>query len=180
MRAGFFLDGTPDPLLDRDETAEAEMDLIMNLITGIRNIRGEMNLAPSLALKAVIQSSKASVQKSVQTYRDLIMNLGRLDTLTVSEPGGRPGAAATAVIPGATVYVPLEGILDVEKETARLEKELNKLDTELVKLSKKLNNEDYINKAPADVVEKTKGKYTQLTEKQQKLQTHLERVKALG
>ncbi len=180
MQARFFLDGAPDPLLERDETSEAEMDLIMNLITGVRNIRGEMNLAPSLALQAIIHSPEESVRKSVQAYEDLIKNLGRLDTLTVSEPGARPNAAATAVMPGATVYVPLEGILDVEKETARLDKELNKIDTELVKLSKKLNNEDYINKAPAQVVEKTKGKYAQLTEKQQKLQAHLERVKALG
>ena len=77
------------------------------------------------------------------------------------------------------MYVPLEGILDVDKETERLGKELNKLDAELVKLSKKLNNQDYLNKAPADVVLKTKDKHAQLTEKQQKLQTQLDRVKAL-
>jgi valyl-tRNA synthetase len=179
MRAEFPLGDTPDPLLERNEAAESEMTLFMDVITGVRNIRGEMNLAPSLALNAIVQSPDATVRASIETYRDLIMNLARLENLTVSEPGKRPGAAATAVMPEATVYVPLEGVLDVDKETGRLEKELNKLDGELAKLAKKLGNQDYLAKAPAPVVQKTKDKHAGLTEKQQKIQGQLERVKAL-
>jgi len=179
MGAAFPLNAAPDPLLNRDEAAESEMNLIMDTITGVRNIRGEMNLAPSLALKALVQSPEDSVRGTLESYRDLIVNIARLETLTISEPGQRPGAAATAVMPEATVYVPLEGVLDVDKETGRLEKELNKLDGELVKLAKKLGNQDYLAKAPAEVVQKTKDKHTELSEKQQKLEAQLERVKGL-
>jgi len=179
MRADFPLNGDPGPLLQRNEAVETEMNLIMDIITGVRNIRGEMNLAPSLALKAIVQSPEASVRGTLEIYRDLVINLARLEELTVNEPGKRPGAAATAVTPGATIYVPLEGVLDVEKETGRLEKELKKLDGELVKLSKKLGNQDYLAKAPAEVVQKTKDKHTGLSEKQKKIQAQLERVEAL-
>jgi len=179
MGAEFPLNGAPDPLLVRDEAAETEMNLIIDTITGVRNIRGEMNLAPSQALKALVQSPEASVRESLENFRGLIMNIARLEELTVTEPGKRPGAAATAVIPEATVYVPLEGVLDVDKETGRLEKEIKKLDGELVKLSKKLDNQDYLSKAPAEVVQKTKDKHAELSEKQQKLEAQLERVRAL-
>jgi valyl-tRNA synthetase len=168
-----------DDLLVRDEAAEAEMILIMDTITGVRNIRGEMNLSPSQPLKAVVHSPDTTIRESLENFQALIKNIARLETLTVSEPGQRPAAAATAVLPDATIYVPLEGILDVDKETARLEKELKKLDGELVKLSKKLGNEDYLAKAPADVVQKTKDKHSELSEKQKKIEGQLERVKAL-
>jgi valyl-tRNA synthetase len=179
MGAQFPLAAAPDDLLVRDEVAEAEMTLIIDAITGVRNIRGEMNLSPSQALKAVVHSPEPSVRGSLENFKDLIMNIARLESLTVSEPGQRPGAAATAVMPETTVYVPLEGVLDVDKETARLEKEIKKLDGELVKLSKKLGNQDYLAKAPAEVVQKTRDKHAGLSEKQQKLQAQLERVEAL-
>ncbi len=172
---------TPDNAgLHRDEAAEAQMNLIMDVITGIRNIRGEMNLAPSMKLAALVQSASDKNRSVLDAHRDLIENIARLSALDIMPSGERPPSAATAIISGATVFVPLEGVLDVAKETERLEKELKKIGVELSKVSKKLNNEDFLGKAPADVVEKVKEKHQQFLEKQQKLQANLERVRNLA
>jgi valyl-tRNA synthetase len=80
------------------------------------------------------------------------------------------------VVGGATIFVPLEGVIDFSKEALRLEKEINKLDKELAGVSKKLENENFLNKAPHDVVEQVKTKHSGLQEKQQKLVSHLKRI----
>jgi valyl-tRNA synthetase len=180
MQAQFPLLKPESAGLNRDATAEAQMNLIVEVITGVRNIRGEMNLSPSMMLSAQIQSPDDEHRTILETYRELIKNIARLSDLTVTSPGERPPSAATAIISGATVFVPLEGVLDVAKETDRLEKELKKIGVELTKVSKKLNNEDFLGKAPANVVEKVKEKHRQFLEKQQKLQANLERVRTLA
>jgi valyl-tRNA synthetase len=83
------------------------------------------------------------------------------------------------VVGGATIFVPLEGIIDFGKEAQRLEKEMNKLEKELAAVSKKLENENFLNKAPQDVVEQVKAKHAGFQEKQQKLASHLKRIQAL-
>ena len=88
-------------------------------------------------------------------------------------------ARRTAVVGGATIFIPLEGIIDFNKEAQRLEKEMAKLSKELATVSKKLENESFLSKAPQDVVAQVKRKHSDLREKQQKLQSHLERIKAL-
>jgi len=81
------------------------------------------------------------------------------------------------VVNNATIFVSLEGIIDFAKETQRLEKEINKLEAELVTVSKKLSNEGFLGKAPADVIEKVREKQGVLLEKQNKIQTNLDRIK---
>jgi len=147
------------------------------VITGIRNVRGEMNIAPSLALQVQVQSEDDQARQIITAHRDLIINLARLDSLSVAEPGAKPKSSATAVISRASIYVSLEGIIDFAKETGRLEKELKKLDAELTTVAKKLENEGFLSKAPADVIEKVRQKQSDLLEKQQKIQTNLDKIK---
>jgi valyl-tRNA synthetase len=91
----------------------------------------------------------------------------------------RPKSAATSVVDNTTIFVHLEGIIDFVQEMNRLDKEINKLTNELSIVSKKLRNEDFLSKAPKDVVEKVKEKQEALMEKQQKLQTNLDKIKEL-
>ena len=91
----------------------------------------------------------------------------------------RPRSAATAVVDNATIFVHLEGIIDFAQEINRLDKEINKLTNELSIVLKKLGNEDFLSKAPKDVVEKVKEKHKTLMEKQQKLQTNLDKIRKL-
>ncbi|MGD2015263.1 MAG: valine--tRNA ligase [Desulfobacterales bacterium] len=161
------------------QTAESKMIILMDVITGIRNVRGEMNISPNLALEVLIQSDDVLARKIIETHQDIIVNLARLSSLEVQQAGKRPKSSATAVVNSASIFVFLEGIIDFSKEAQRLEKEIKKLTTELTTVAKKLQNEEFLSKAPPDVIEKVKDKQGVLLEKQQKIQKNLDRIKAL-
>jgi len=162
---------------ERNQQSESEMAVLMDVITGIRNVRGEMNLAPSLALPVTVQSEDGPTREIIESQRDLIINLARLSALTVDETAHRPASSATAVVQNATIFVDLAGIIDFAKEIQRLEKEMNKLAVELEKVGKKLENEGFLSKAPADVIEKVRDKQSALLEKQRKFKMNLDRIK---
>jgi valyl-tRNA synthetase len=166
--------GAPDP------EAEERMGLLIQIISGIRNIRGEMGLAPGSSLDAVIFVPGETARRTLDEHRDIIINLARLKSLTLSASPERPKASATAVAGEATIYVLLEGILDFAKETERLEKELGKVAKELAALMKKLQNQDFLAKAPAEVVAKVKDQQQGLLEKQQKLEVNLQKIRSYG
>ncbi len=163
----------------QNSDSEKAMDLVIGIVTGIRNVRGEMNLSPSLALDAVIHSEEDTHRKTILSHEHLIAHLARLNSLSMNRSARQPKAAATAVVDGATIYVPLEGVIDFSKEIQRLEKEIGKLSQELSTVDKKLGNEAFLNKAPADVVAKVKEKQTLLSEKLEKLEINLDRIKAM-
>jgi valyl-tRNA synthetase len=179
MKASFRSEKKESTIIKPDKNAETQMALIMDIITGIRNVRGEMNISPSELLNAKIQAKDTETKATVLSHQDIINDLARLDSLSVLESETRPKTAAAAIVDGAVIYVALEGIIDFEKETQRLEKEINKLSKELISASKKLYNEDFLNKAPQDVVDKVKEKHDLLIEKQQKLKSNLEKIHAL-
>ncbi len=179
MRAKFPASSSDYLITEKDPEAESKMEVITEIISGIRNIRGEMNIAPSLTLEASVQSQDELKIETLKQYQDIIINLARLKSFSVSESGIKPKSSATAIVNGASIFVSLEGIIDFAKEAGRLEKEINKLTKELSAVSNKLSNENFLNKAPADVVEKVKEKNTALLEKQQKLQANLEKIKEI-
>ncbi|MBW2355578.1 MAG: valine--tRNA ligase [Deltaproteobacteria bacterium] len=162
-----------------DPGAENAMALVMGVITGIRNIRGEMNIAPGLALAAQVQASDPDTRALLENEQALISQLSRLKALTVSPPGARPSGAATAIVDGAAVYVSLEGIIDLDKETERLTRELAKIAKDMGSLSKKLNNQDFLAKAPGEVVEGVREKHSALADKQQKIEANLARIREM-
>ena len=180
MRASYPLDNRHQPALETDAEAESEMKLVIDIITGVRNIRGEMDLSPSLKVTVEFQSEITSYRSIVENHRDLIINLARVSELTTREPGMRPAAAATAIIEGGVIFVPLEGIIDLDKEKERLEKRINKINAELAPVIKKLNNEDFLNKAPENVVANVHEKQAQLQQTLSKLETTLAKVKEMS
>ena len=162
---------------EQGRQSEAKMEVLMGVISGIRNVRGEMNITPSSKLQVMIQSEDSQTREIIEAQRELVINLARLKDLAVEDAGQRPKSSATAVVDKATVFVDLEGIIDFARESQRLEKEINKLNVELTKVGKKLENDGFLSKAPAEVVGKVREKQNALLEKQQKLQMNLERIK---
>jgi valyl-tRNA synthetase len=154
------------------------MGLLIDVISGIRNIRGEMGIAPGMSLDAVVYAGARAARTTLEGHRDLIVNLARLSSVTLTENPERPKASASAVARGVSIYVRLEGIIDFARETERLAKELGKVAKELASLSRKLQNQDFRSKAPAEVVAKVRDQQQALIEKQQKLQGHLDMIKA--
>ena len=159
-----------------DAEAEAAMELIKRVITGIRNIRGEMNIAPSMQLNATVISSEAKIREVLEQHRDMVGLLARLASLSILESAEKQATSATSIIEGATLFVSLEGIIDFDKEIRRLEKEINKVKNEIEPLSKKLKNQGFLQKAPELVVQKVKERHQMLAKKRQKLDANLHTI----
>ncbi|MBI5695756.1 MAG: valine--tRNA ligase [Nitrospirae bacterium] len=160
----------------RNEVAESEMKMVIDIITGIRNIRGEMNIAPSLELTAVVKAASPEVKAFLDAQGNYITKLSRLKEMTVETEVTRPKASAVAVTPAAEIYIPLTGVVDIEAEVARLKKEIDKADKEIKPFEAKLANEGFVKKAPPEVLEKTRGIIEELTQKKEKLAEGLKRI----
>jgi valyl-tRNA synthetase len=180
MRAKWLSDREPDPARKIDEAAESDMKLMVEIIAGIRNIRGEMNIPPSTALDVIIDCPEEGVQNLLLAQQENLCSLARLKNTVIRSSGERPKSSAFSIVSGATIWVPLEGVIDFAKEIERLEKESGKIGKDLTQVAKKLNNADFLSKAPSDVKEKVKEKETDLLEKQRKLQANLDKIRALA
>ena len=157
---------------------EEKMELIMDAIRGIRNIRNEMNIHPSKEANVVIRVTNDKTRGVLEEGIDYIKNLARVTEIKFIEDMDKiPEKAMTAVITGAEIYLPLEGLLDFEKEIKRLEKEKKNLEAELNRVNKKLSNEGFLKKAPYEVVEKEKDKKKDY---QDKLDKVIERLKLIS
>jgi len=159
--------------------AESAMDILKEIITGIRNVRGEINIPPSAVLNVSFHANDAATGHTIEQYRDIIINMAKLSSFSAVPSDKRPKGAATAIVSGATIFVSLEGIIDFNQEAQRLEKEIGKLSKEFSAVARKLKNDDFLSKAPEEVVNKVKERHKALMEKQQKLEAHLERIKAV-
>jgi valyl-tRNA synthetase len=163
-----------------DPEAEREMALIMEVITRIRNIRGEMNIAPSLKLKATLAVPAYDLQKVLEKGRVYITNLANLESLTVTGETTEPKGAATAVAGPVQVYVFLAGVIDIAAEESRLRKELARVGKDLAFVSGKLTNPEFLAKAAETVVRKEQEKARGLGEKQAALEAARKRLAALA
>jgi valyl-tRNA synthetase len=151
-----------------DAGAEKQVEFIQALVVAVRNLRAECNLPAGRRVPVVVRGAAAQLEL-VERLRDQILPLARIETLTVSRDGSRPKVAASAVVAGAEVFLPLAGLIDVDEERARLAKEAAKLLDDLEGVKKKLRNQDFLRKARADVVEREKERLAQLEETLEKL-----------
>ncbi|RJR48301.1 MAG: valine--tRNA ligase [Deltaproteobacteria bacterium] len=167
----------PDGSLVNPE-AEEELRLVMETITAIRNLRGEMNVPPASQVEVYLRIGQASSQAALERHRQSLMLLSRLKELH-TDAAAIPAAAAKAVVDGVEIFMPLTGIIDFTEEDRRLAKEIEKIGKELAQAQRKLANEDFLAKAPAEVVQKEKERLQSWGEKLTKLKTHRERIKEL-
>jgi valyl-tRNA synthetase len=159
-----------------DEEAEGLMKTLIDVITGIRNIRGEMNISPSMELSAKIRAFDGSTAAFLSGHAGYVSRLARVKDIEVKVDMSRPKMSAVSVTPGAEVYVPLEGVVDIDAELQRLTKEIAKADKEIKPFEGKLANEGFVAKAPPEVLEKTRGIVAELTAKKEKLTESMKRL----
>jgi len=161
----------------KDTAAEEKMNSIMEVTRGIRQIRSEMNVPPGRKAQALIVSPEAGIREILEEGRSYIEELGTANIEIHPSLDNKPQQAAAAVAKGVDIYVPLKGLIDTDKEISRLQKELASVEKDLAKVQAKLANEKFLAKAPADIVEKEKGKEAELSGKARTLK---ERLAILG
>jgi valyl-tRNA synthetase len=167
-----FTSGDPAQI---DERAEREMALVIEVITRLRNIRSTFNIAPSIPLKAQIAPADAATRDLIARMEGHIKRLGvKIEELQIVDKLPARKGSARAVVGGAEIAVPLEGLIDFDKERSRLEKELNKLINERGGLEKRLSNQDFISRAAPDVVETTRARAEELDDQVAKLRAVIE------
>ena len=159
-----------------NEAIEKEMEVIMEVITGIRNIRGEMNLNPGLKLNVLVKTQNSAIQQTLQDHVGYIRELARVEQLETGPNIKKPKVSASSVLGEMDLIIPLEGKMDFQEELKRVEKELKKIEKDLIFLDKKLSNPDFVKKAPVDILEKDEQRKKSLSLKQSKLEMHLKTI----
>ncbi len=154
-----------------DAEAERDMAAVMDVVTAIRNIRGEMRIAPGVTL-AVTAKPGGEHAAALQETARLVEFLGRC-RLTVDPGASRPAASALAVVGPSEIYVDLAGVVDLAGERARLEKELKRATDTLAFLEAKLARPEFVERAPAEVVEKERDRLAEQQQLRQKLEASL-------
>lgn len=148
-----------------DPEAERGMNAIMDSIKAIRNMRAEVNANPGKKIPAIMLVNE-DLREVVAHNDSYIKLLGGIDNLELRPLNGeKPENAMAAVVTGIEVYLPLAGLIDVEKETQRLSKELAAMEKDLQRAGGKLNNAGFLAKAPEDVIAKERAKYEELSGK---------------
>lgn len=156
----------PWPLKDEsliDTQIDKQMELTIEIIRAIRNLRSEMNVPLGKKADVIICANNGEYAAYLKDTANYIQGLASAENLSIEESlATKPTQAATAVVHGIEIYLPLRGLIDLDKEIARLEKELTKMEGEIKRIEGKLSNEGFTAKAPAEVIEKEKeklGKY---------------------
>jgi valyl-tRNA synthetase len=153
--------------------AEGRIALLKEVVGAVRNLRSEMNIAP--ARKAHIRIRASGPEAEVlESQHDLILLLGRGESLQVGPTVAKPRVAASAVVRNHEIFLPLEGLIDVSVERARLQKEYDRVIREFDVTRRKLSNEDFLSKAKKDVVEREREKFENLGFTKEKLEKNLE------
>ncbi|MGG3560458.1 valine--tRNA ligase [Neobacillus rhizosphaerae] len=148
-----------------DEQAAQDMKLLMEMIRAVRNIRAEVNTPMSKKIKMLVKAKDVSILKAVETNRSYIERFCNPEELQMGITVESPEKAMTAVITGLEIILPLEGLINIDEEIARLEKEYEKLNKEVERVQKKLNNEGFMKKAPESVVAEERAKEQDYLEK---------------
>lgn len=148
-----------------DEAATKGMDILMELIRSVRNIRSEVNTPLSKPIELMIKTNDETAEQFLKENVSYIERFCNPEVLTISSNVEAPETAMSAVITGAEIYLPLAGLINLEEEIARLEKELAKWDKEVKRVKGKLSNAKFVDNAPEAVVAAEKTKEAEYLEK---------------
>ncbi|MBI5710126.1 MAG: valine--tRNA ligase [Candidatus Eisenbacteria bacterium] len=162
-----------------DVEAERQVDFLQELVVAVRNLRAENKVAPGRTVAVVVRGADAQLDL-VERLADQLRPLARIESLTLARDGSRPRVAASAVVQGAEVFLPLEGLVDLDAERERLVREADRLLSDLEGTRKKLRNQDFLTRARPDVVERERQRLARLEETLEKLKRAQESLRAAG
>ena len=165
-----------DESLD-DKKAAIEMERLVAIIKSVRNIRAEVDTPMSKQIELFIQAENDAVVAELEEERDYIERFTNPSKLVIATEVNAPEESMSSVVTGAELFLPLEGLIDFDKEIARLEKELEKWTKEVERVQKKLSNQGFVAKAPEAVVAAEKEKEKDYLDKQARVESRLQELK---
>ncbi len=163
-----------------NKDAEETTELLMGVISGIRNIRSEMGIHPSARIDATVICVDDQNNTRLADHGDAVKAMTRLENLTIEKNGQCPKGAASYIFENIEIIVPLQGYIDVKGEIAKLEKERAKLEKKLKQCSGKLNNKKFLANAPEEIVAKEKNKLEKFNASLAKIDESIERLAEIG
>ncbi|MEH7118473.1 valine--tRNA ligase [Neobacillus vireti] len=160
-----------------DDQAAQEMKLLVEMIRSVRNIRAEVNTPLSKKIKMLVKAKDESVLKAVESNRSYIERFCNPEELQMGVDIEVPEKAMTAVVTGLEIILPLEGLINIDEEIARLNKELDRLNKEVDRVQKKLSNEGFMKKAPESVVAEERAKEKDYLEKRDTVEARMKELR---
>jgi valyl-tRNA synthetase len=163
-----------------DAAAESELQWVMQVVRGIRQIRGEMDISPTRRLPLLLQHASANELQRAQRHHTLLSRLAGLESLRPLSAGEALPPAAAALVGELSLLVPMAGLIEPASELERLDKRLQKIEQELKKARGKLANDNFVSHAPADVVEQERSRVAEFERTQAALTRQMQQVQALA
>ncbi|HZG72479.1 MAG TPA: valine--tRNA ligase [Chondromyces sp.] len=160
-----------------DKEAAEEMRLLVDIIRAVRNVRAEVNTPLSKKIKLMIKAKDENVLAILEKNRAYIDRFCNPEELVLATEIETPDKAMTAVVTGAELILPLEGLINMEEEIARLEKEWEKWNSEVERVQKKLSNDRFVSKAPQKVVDEERAKEKDYLEKRTAVEARIKELK---
>jgi valyl-tRNA synthetase len=161
-----------------DAESERRIAFLKEIVVAVRNLRVENGIPPGKKVPLTVRGSAEQLDL-IESLAEQMRALAKIETLTLARDGARPSVAASGVVRGAEVFLPLEGLIDLGEERARLAREADKLFHDLESSRKKLRNQDFLDKARPDVVERERHRLTTLEESLEKLRRAQESLRAV-
>ena len=155
-----------------DESAE-NTEWLKNFISSVRQIRSEMNIPPKQSISIIVEDASSLDCERLESLGSFIRNLGSVEAIMHKESSDVLPKSAIALLGEMKVFIPLEGLVDIEEEKGRLEKKLSKLNKELESVQNRLSNDAFIEKAPSDVVDDLKAKLKGLISDQSRIEEQI-------
>ena len=159
-----------------DDKAEAEIGWVIDLVTAIRSVRAEMNI--TAAIPVVLTGASAESKARAERWAEFIKRLARVSD--ISSAATAPKGSVQLVVRGEVAALPLKGVIDLAAERARLAKEMQKADADIARVDAKLNNPNFMARAPEEVVEEEQEKREEALARKTKIAEALDRLKDAG
>ena len=156
-----------------DDEIVANTEWLKNIVSSVRQIRSEMNIPPNESIKIIINDASNTDSRRLESLGSFILNLASVESITQKDTSDDIPKSAFALLNQMKIYIPLEGLVDIEEEKARLEKKLAKLNQELKSVQDRLSNDTFVEKAPTEVVEELKGKLKSLMSDQTRIEEQI-------
>ena len=165
---------------DRDQEAEQDLAWLQGLVLGVRQIRGEMDIAPAKPLPLILKNASAEDRSKLEKLQGFLSHIAKLESVRVLAGDETAPDCATALLGTMEILVPMAGLIDRGAELARLNKQIEKLDKDLQRSKQKLANPEFVANAPATVVEKEQQRVAEMEDAQTRWREQMEKVRKLG